>query len=297
MKTVIAIVLGFLIVMTGGHCASAMTGDFGNEYTFDDDPSRVVNRPVNVQGLTGLVITNSAYTQRKGSIVAGLAVSAENSNVPDFSLTQGIATVTAGVTDRIEIGIRATLDSARLNTNAARKDGVGDTDILFKWRLSSQGDTMPAIALGLACTLPTGDEGKGFRTVKHEGIRLMLIGTSEKEMSGGYLIGVYFEGQIVFIDKLENSTSSPYVDQYGVFNAGVLVPLFESRRLQAIVEYHQVTRKDVQTLFEQNSWDVMPGLRYVTPDFNLSLGVQFLRKDQTDWENTERYVGTISYRF
>lgn len=296
MKTLIAVVLG-LLIMTDGHCASAMTNDFSSEYTSVDDPSRVVNRPVNVQGLTGLVITNSAYTQRTGNIVAGLAAFAENSRVPDFSLAQGIATVTAGITDRIEIGMKATVVESNLGNSSTRKSGTGDTDLLVKWRLSSQGDTMPAMALGFAYTLPTGDDKKGFGTVKNEGLRLMLIGTSEKEMIGDYFIGVYFEGQIVFIDKLEKSASSHYADKYGILNAGVLVPLLESRRLQAIVEYHQVTKKDVQTLFEQNYSAVMPGLRYVTPDFNLSLGVQFLRKDQTGAENNERYVGTISYRF
>src|SRR3990172_7945294 len=105
MRTLIAIALVFLIMMTGGHCASAIAGDSDYDDTLSatrdsddedtpavDDPSLVVNRPVNVQGLTGLVITNSAYTQRKGSVVAGLASFAENSSVPDYSIAQGIAT-------------------------------------------------------------------------------------------------------------------------------------------------------------------------------------------------------------
>lgn len=315
MKPVMAVLFGFLILMAGDRSASASTSYFDddsievndtsrvydtsgvNDTSRVNDPLGVVNRPVNVQGLTGLVITNSAYTQRKGSIVAGFSAMNEKSSVPDFNVTQGIATITAGIADRIEIGIRAGMMANKPGGSSSSKTGIGDTDILFKWRVSSQGDSMPAIALGLAYTMPTGDEAKGFRTVKHEGIRLMLIGATEQEIVEDYLVGVYFEGQAVFIDKLEKSSSSNNADAYGIVNAGLLLPLLESRRLQAIVEYQQVVKKDIPTLVDQNHTAFMPGLRYVTPDFSISAGMQFLSKDQKGYDNDKRYIGTISYRF
>jgi hypothetical protein len=297
MKTLIAGVFGFFIILISGYQAFAMAGYSEQEYAAGDDPSLVVNRPVNVQGLTGLILTNSAYTQRKGSMVIGLSAIAENSTKPDFSMMQGIATFTGGVSDRIELGVKAKVIETNTGSSNTRKTGTGDTDLLFKWRLSSEGEMLPAMALGFAYTLPTGETSKGFSEVKNEGIRFMVIGSSEKEMPGDYVFGVYFEGQIVFIDQLRRSSDSLYADTYGIINAGVLIPLIDNRRLQAIVEYNQVVNKDRVTLYDENLVAVMPGLRYVTPNLNISLGVQFLRRDQTGAETNNRYVGTLSYKF
>jgi hypothetical protein len=297
MKILIAGVMGLLLILSTGYQALALTGYSEQEYAFNDDPSIVVNRPVNVQGLTGLIITNSAYTQRKGSMVIGLSALAEKSSKPDFSMLQGIATVTGGVTDRIEFGAKTKVIATNSGGSDTRKTGVGDTDLLCKWRISSAGENLPAMALGLAYTLPTAESSKGLNEVKREGIRLMVIGSSEKEMPGDFAFGVYFEGNIVFIDKLRRPSTSLYADTYGVINAGVLFPLLENRRLQAIVEYNQVVKKKTVTLYDENLVAVMPGLRYVTPSLNISLGVQFLRRDQTGAENSNRYVGTLSYAF
>jgi len=297
MRTLIAVVLGFFVILITSYQAFSQTSYLEQADTTSDDPTSVVNRPVNVQGLTGLIITNSAYTQRRGSIVVGLSAIAENSSEPNFSMARGIATVTYGVTDRIEVGAKAKVIASNMGSSDTRETGAGDTDLLFKWRLSSAGETLPAIALGLAYTIPTGDTEKGFSEVKREGIRFMVIGASEKEMPGDYVLGVYFEGQMVFIDQLQRPADTPYADKYGVINAGVLSPLDKNRRWQAIVEYNQVVKKDKESLYDENYIAIMPGLRYVTPNLNISLGVQFLNRDQEGAENSTRYVGTVSYTF
>jgi hypothetical protein len=297
MKTLLALMFGVFSILITGNQAFASAGFSEREYATGDDPSIVVNRPVNIQGLTGLLITNSAYTQSKGGMVIGFSATAENSSKPNFSIIQGIATVTGGVTDRIELGVKTKVIATNIGSSDTRRTGAGDADLLFKWRISSEGETLPAMAVGLAYTLPTGESTKGLSEVKREGLRLMVIGTSEKEMPGDYVFGLYFEGQIVFIDQLRRPADTLYADKYGVLNAGVLFPLVDDRRLQAIVEYNQVVKKDTVTLYNENSTAVMPGLRYVTPNLNISLGVQFLRKDQTDTENDNRYVGTVSYKF
>jgi hypothetical protein len=297
MKTCMAGVFGFFIILLIGCQTYAFTGFSEHAYDTSDDPSRVVNRPVNVQGLTGLIITNSAYTQPKGGMVIGLSATAENSTKPDFSILQGIATVTGGITDRIELGIKTKVIATNMGSSDTSETGAGDTDLLFKWRVSSEGETLPAMALGLAYTLPTGESSKGYREEKREGIRLMVIGTSEKEMPGDYVFGIYFEGQIVYIDQLRKPASSQYADKYGVINVGLLLPLIDSRRLQAIVEYNRVVNKDTVTLYDQNSVAVMPGIRYVTPNLNISVGVQLLHRDQTGADNDNRFVGTVSYNF
>jgi hypothetical protein len=269
--------------------------DIATEYR--DDPSVVVNRPANVQGLTGLIITNSAYTQPKGRIVVGLATIAENSKEPDFSIIQGIVTVTAGITDRIEVGLKAQRVGTNLGSSETREIDSGDTDILFKWRISSQGEILPALALGLGCTLPTGNAEKGFQSAEHASARLMVIGTSEQEMPGDYFIGIYFEGQLVYSDLDQNAEPNPYSEKYGVFNAGLLLPLTDSRSLQAIFEYSTVVKKDIPSVYEQNHSSVMPGLRYVTENFNISLGVQFMNRKDPTFKDDLRYLGTLSYAF
>ena len=297
MRTTISVMAGCILLLFTGNQAIAQYSYLDAEQEYRDDPSVVVNRPVNVQGLTGLIITNSAYTQPKGRIVVGLSTIAENSKEPDFSIIQGIATVTAGVTDRIEVGLRAQRIGTNLGSSATREIDAGDTDLLFKWRISSQGETLPAMALGLVWTLPTGNAEKGFQSAEHASARLMVIGTSEQEMPGDYFIGVYFEGQIVYSDLQQGGEPKPYSDKYGVFNAGLLFPLTDSRSLQAILEYSTVVKKDIPSVYEQNHSAVMPGLRYVTENFNISLGVQFMNREDPAFKNDLRYIGTLSYAF
>ncbi len=295
MKTWIAVALVLIVILAATNQTFALTGKLQPVNDDGDDPSLVINRPVNIQGLTGLIITNSAYTQPRGGMVIGLSALAENSASPNFSMLQEIATITGGITDRIELGAKARLIETGLGSSASREVGFGDTDLACKWRVSSAGDMLPAIALGLELTLPTGDSSRGLSEIKQEGVRLMVIGSSETEMPGDYVFGVYGEGQIVLIDQLHRT--SLYADKYGVVNAGVLFSLTDDRRLQAIVEYNQVFKKDVLTLYDQNFTALMPGLRYVTPNLNVSFGVQILNRDQADAKSDNRYVGTISYKF
>jgi len=257
----------------------------------------VINRPANVQGLTGLIMTNSAYTQSKGRVVAGLATIAQNSSNPDFSIVQGIATVTAGVTDRIEVGLRGQLIATNLGSSVTRETGFGDTDLMVKWRLSSQGESMPAIAVGLMYTIPTGDKEQGLRSVKDQAVRFLLIGSNEKEMPGDYFIGVYFEGQIVYSDRMPWEDPKPQTERYGVINAGLLFPLTKERNLQLILEYNSVVRKEYPSVYEQNYFAYMPGLRFVTENWNVSLGVQFYNPTDPGRTDDLRYLGTMSYAF
>lgn len=296
MRTIAAVVTGFIFMIAFNQVYAGNSSLLQQE-ELQDDPSVVVNRPVNVQGLTGLIMTNSAYTQPKGRIVAGLSTIAENSKDPDFSIVQGIATVTAGIADRVEFGMRAHVVGTNLGSSETREIGAGDTDLLLKWRVSSQGETLPALAFGLAYTLPTGNSEKGLRGVEHEGARIMVIGTSEKEMPGDYFIGVYFEGQVVSQDWTTRTDANPRSDKYGVVNAGLLFPLTEDRSLQAVLEYTTIFKKDTPSVYEENHRSTMPGLRYVTENFNMSLGVQFYQRDAAGASNDERYVGTISYAF
>ena len=297
MTTRSAIVGGVIILLTmiGQPAAGSSYLDSGE--VPKDDASKVINRPANLQGLTGLIFTNSAYTQPKGRIVVGLASIGENSGDPNFSIAQGFATITAGITDRIEIGIRGQAIATNLGSSQTRETGLGDTDVLVKWRISSEYDPWPAIALGIAYTFPTGDSAKGYNDVEDYGLRFMVIGTAEKEMPGDYFIGVYFEGQVVYKDKIPWTDGKNYSEKYGVVNAGLLFPLTESRKLQAMLEYTTVVKKNIPTVNAMDSTGLMPGLRYVTEHANISVGVQFYDREEAGFEDTLRYVGTLSYAF
>ena len=297
MRITRSVMAGCILLLFTGNQAISQYSYLDAESEYRDDPSVVVNRPANVQGLTGLIITNSAYTQPKGRIVMGLATIAENSKEPDFSIIQGIATVTAGVTDRIEFGLKAQMVATNVGSSTTRETGAGDTDLLLKWRISTQGEVLPAIALGLGYTLPTGDSEKGFQSAEHASARLMVIGTSEQDMPGDYFIGIYFEGQLVYSDLDRGAEPKPYAEKYGVFNAGLLFPLTDGRSLQAILEYNTVVKKNNPSVYEQNYSAVMPGLRYVTENLNISLGVQFMNREDPAFKNDLRYIGTLSYAF
>ncbi len=296
MRKVLAALFIFSISLAVIDTAYSMSASSDDREQYFNNPEIVVNRPVNIQGLTGLIITNSAYTQEKGAFTVGLSGLAENSRTPDFSIVQGIATATYGATDRIELGLKAKMIATNLGSSSTRQTGVGDTDLLFKWRLTNQGKDLPAIAFGMGVTLPTGDKDKGFRECEHEVIKLMLIGSHEQEMPGNIVLGLYVEGQVVLVDQL-NKNSSNMDEKYGVINAGILLPIVENNRLQLILEYNLVTDKDIPTLYEGNYTALTPGLRYVTPRLNITAGVQFLRKSDSLAGNDARYVGTISYRF
>jgi hypothetical protein len=279
--------------------AHAQEDDFYSERTWVYDPDIMVNHPVNIQGLTGLLVTNSAYSQPKGRFTVGLSGVAENSSTPDYSVVQGSMSVTYGATDRVEVGVKAKAVATNVGRASTRKTGAGDTDFLVKWRVSSQTADLPAIALGMALTLPTGDRNKGMSEIRHEGVRLMLIGTHEQEMPGGIVLGLYVDGQAVFNDQLEKKNGNAYADKYGIINAGILFPIVESNRLQVIIEYNGVTKKsDRPDILEQNYSALTPALRYVTPSLNITAGVQFLSKeDSAIYGNDERYIGTLSYLF
>ena len=292
-----ALVSGIIILLTMIGQSAAGSSYLESPEGPKEEAAKVINRPANLQGLTGLIFTNSAYTQPRGRIVAGLAGIAENSSDPNFSILQGFATITAGITDRIEIGIRGQGIGTNFGSSQTRETGLGDTDVLLKWRITSEYDPFPAIALGIAYTFPTGDSAKGYSDVQDYGLRFMLIGTAEKEMPGDYFIGVYFEGQVCYKDKLPWTDGKSYSEKYGVVNAGLLFPLTESRKLQAMFEYTTVVKKNIPTVNAENSTGFMPGLRYVTEHANISVGVQFYHREAQGYDDTLRYVGTLSYAF
>ncbi len=260
----------------------------------------IINRPVNIQGLTGLLFTNSAYTQPAGSVTLGLSGLAENSSEPNYTAAQGTASITYGLTDRVEAAVRGKMLGKNFGSSETRETGAGDTDLLLKWNVSSQGETMPALAFGFGWTIPTGDEHKGFTEAKYESIKIMAIASGENRVLDSGFLGIYMEAQAVFNDQLHKDGRSPYKEKYGVVNAGILFPLSDDNNLQFLFEYTSVLKRDLMMMYDKDYKGIVPGLRYVTDNFNLTLGWQILTREdsrpKTD-KNAGRLAGTISYRF
>ncbi len=260
----------------------------------------VINRPPNIQGLTGLLVTNSAFTQPKGGFAAGVSFISEDSRIPDYSVVQIPLTVTYGITDTVELGLKGKALRTENMTDSLRERGAGDTDIFVKWRFSPEVDTFPALAVGLGGMFPTGNENRDLNEVVHWGVKVIALASSEARIMDESFLGLYVEAQAVFIDELTKASgNTPGAERYGIINTGMLFPIAAAGRLQAIVEYNQLLYKSNwhSTLNEQNFNALAPALRYVTKQFNVSIGTQFINKEQHGLDNTVRFIGTLSYTF
>jgi hypothetical protein len=191
----------FAFIMVGQNYAFARD-EYGYypRYAADD---QIINRPVNMQGLTGLLFTNSAYTQ-PAAVTFGLSGLGEDSDMPNYSVAQAAATITIGLSDRVEAGVRGKMFGTNFGSTTGPDTGAGDTDLLLKWNFSSQGENMPALAFGFGWTFPTGEPEMGFTEIKYESIKLMVIAAGENKILDDGFLGIYLEAQAVFNDQLHD---------------------------------------------------------------------------------------------
>ena len=300
--TVRKAILGFFVFFAfiAGAQEQAFSRDSYRDYRSYSADGVIVNRPVNMQGLTGLLFTNSAYTQPAGSFTFGLAGLGENSEEPNYSIAQATASITIGLSDQVEAAVRGKMIGTNLGSSATVETGMGDADLQLKWRFSSQGETLPASAFGFGWTIPTGDSDKGFSEVKYESIKIMVIAAGENRVLDDGFLGIYMEAQAVFNDQLHKDADSSYKEMYGVINAGILFPLSDDNRMQFLLEYTRVVNRDIQMLYDKNYTGFAPGLRYVTDNFNITLGMQQItREDSAPGADPKatRIAGAMSYRF
>jgi hypothetical protein len=259
----------------------------------------VINRSPNIQGLTGLMVMNSAFTQPAGTLAVGGSVMFEDSNKPDYRIIQAPVTLTYGITDMIEAGIKIKYVDYDIMTPKASEGGLGDSEVAVKWRWKTHSATFPELAIGLAGILPTGSESKGLNDVTHWGAKFMVMASSETRIFDNSFLGLYIEAQAVYIDGLSGYKKTSTQDQYGIINAGVLLPVSTNNRLQAMLELNDTLykRNTKTALGEGDQLSITPALRYVTDSMCFTAGAQLLHKDTTGYEDTIRWIGTVSYRF
>lgn len=262
-------------------------------------PARSLDRPRNARGLTGLMIMDSAFTIPRGRFGVNASVVYEKSTTPGYSVLDVPITATYGVTDCIELGVKAHYLDFSTTTPSLSKKGPGDTEISVKWRWNTQGSLFPEFAVGAAGILPTGSESKDLNEVTHWGMKVLAMASSEIRTSGTSFVGLYAEAQAVFIDKFSGGRKTPTADKYGVLNAGVLLPISPGNRLQGMLEWNKVLYKDTVagSVPAVNETGITPGLRYVGDRAHITLGAQFLSKDRNGFDNTIRWIATCGYTF
>jgi len=255
----------------------------------------VINRPPNIQGLTGLLVMNSAFTRPAGTLAVGGSAMIEDSGKPDYSVIQTPITLTFGITETIEAGLKAKY----VNYAKGTESGIGDTELAFKWRWQTHSTTFPELAVGMAGILPTASESKGLNEVTNWGVKIMALATSETSIASGSVLGIYLETQAVFIDGFSYGKKTNTQDGHGVINAGLLLPVSTNNRFQAILELNKTLKKRRSNtlLADDNQTAITPALRYVTDTLSVTAGAQLLSKDTKGYEDTIRWIGTLSYQF
>jgi hypothetical protein len=257
----------------------------------------IVNRPVNISGLTGLLITTSPYTLTPRTVEIGASILYENSIRPDYTSTEYAISATIGISNNSELGFRGSYVSISEGPTGSsvvtRK--TGDLELSYKWTVIPQPEASirPAVALIITGILPTDDNSdRKTSSISHWGMRLGIsVGTEISWQE--HILGIYADGQIAGQD-LNNEQLK---DVYQIYNAGMLFPISKYKNLQMFIEYSLITGKDLLTLTVGDYTGLTYGLRLVTDRFNLTIGSQSLHKKLEGYDNSGRVIGLISMKF
>lgn len=254
----------------------------------------LINRPVNMSGLTGLVFTTAPFTLPTRSIEITVATLSENSTVPDFTVSElPILSITAGIAQNMELALNSSDFHITMNQGETRK-GTGDTELSYKWNFLPQTESSlyPAVALIVTGIAPTGDRDLNLGVVAHWGAKFGL--SVGREITwGDHVLLACVDGQMVVHD----STDERFRDTYGILNIGLLYPISKYRNLQVIVEYNLVNGINKISDVGGDYTALTFGLRLVSERFNLTIGSQFLHKQVEGFENASRVIGMASIKF
>jgi len=254
----------------------------------------LINRPVNINGFTGLIMTTTPFTMPRGTLETALSGTSETSSVPDFTLSEFLASLTLGITSNMEIALRGSYLTLESGLDPHKKRGSGDAELLYKWNFLPPGEKVyiPAAAVLLSVQGLTGDRDNGFQRFHNWGAKIGLSIGREINFEE-HIIGVYVDGQLAVEDLNRNE----YRDRYGVFNAGMLLPISKRQNLQLLLEYSTITGKFYEDIDGKDSTTITYGIRLVSERFNLTVGDQFIHKDLAGKTNSGKMIGTISVKF
>jgi hypothetical protein len=257
----------------------------------------IVNRPVNIDGLTGIVYTTAPYTVPKNTFEIGISVVSESSITPDYTILQYPLIITRGISEHSEISLRATYynikEGPTITATTDRK--AGTVEMSYKWNFIPpiEDSARPAVALIVSGIVPQ-ERNNDIRinAVSHWGMRIGLSVGTELTWRD-HLLAVYADGQVVGQDMTEKRLR----DIYEIVNAGLLFPISRYRNLQLLLEYSMVHGKDTITIDGGDFTALTYGLRMVGEKFNFTMGTQFVKKKTEGFENSNKVVGMISVKY
>ncbi len=256
----------------------------------------IVNHPVSASGLTGLLMTTSPYTLSPGTVEIAASVLSENSIKPDYTINEYPLSISYGISNDSEIALRSyylTISEGPTGTNVVTRK-TGDIELSFKWNFMPQleASMRPAVAFFVTGIIPT-DNNNDSKTnlVSHWGLRLGLsVGTEVGWRD--HILGIYADGQLAGLDLTDKQRK----DAYGIFNAGLLLPISKYQNLQMFLEYSLVTGKDLMTLSGSDYNGLTYGLRLVTERFNLTIGSQSIHKKLEGYDKSDKVIGLMSLK-
>ncbi len=261
---------------------------------FAEEELEVINRPVNMSGLTGLVFTTTPYTLPPRTVEIAMALISENSTTPDFLLNEMPAiSVSAGIAHHMEVSVKSSYYRLKEDDQQSKR-GRGDLELSYKWNFlqQSEDNLYPAVALIITGIAATGEQKLNIGNVAHWGARCGLSIGREVTWSD-HVLGAYIDGELAFRDLSDDR----YKDRYGILNIGLLYPISKYRNLQLFIEYNLVSGIDKISDVGGDYTGSTFGLRMVSERFNLTIGAQFLRKDVEGFENSSRILGMTSAKF
>lgn len=257
-----------LIVSLGAHAANPGEGRWVAEEVF---------RSANTGAMTGLVHMNSAYTVREGELQVNVGFTSES--IGGVSYTQAPLTITYGLSDNKEVGL-----VARYISSSSGVAGLGGAEIKLKWRFRRQTEYLPATAILIGLMAPTGPAA--LNEVSSFGLRVHGLASSEANVTDTFYIGMYLDVGVVLLDP-GTGTADNYLD----ISAGLLFPISDDNRLQAMLEYNSVSRRAVAYLGSSNYTSFAPALRYATKSFKTTLGAELRSNGAT------KITATLGFEF
>src|SRR5512143_2508538 len=256
----------------------------------------IINRPVNISGLTGLLVTTGPYTATPGTVEVAASILYENSLTPEFTTTEYPASVTVGLPHNSELALRGSYFELKEGPTptAAVERKAGDLQLSYKWNFLPQAESsiVPAVSLFVSGVIPmekSSDEK--INTVDRWGFAAGLSAGTEIEWSD-HILGLYADAQIRGRDPDEKQRR----DIWGVMNAGLLFPISKFRNLQIIFEYTIVRGREKITVEGGDYSAATYGLRLLSERLNITIGTQILRKRTEGFDNSGRIFGLMSVK-
>lgn len=261
-------ITNMLVVSLGASAANPGEGKWVADEVF---------RAANIGAMTGLIRMNSAYTVRDGELQVNVGLATESGGGTNYA--QAPLTITYGLSDNKEIGLLARYISP---SNGAA--GLGGAEVKFKWRFRRQTEYLPATAIMFGIMLPSGPAA--INEVSSWGLKVHGLASSEANVTDTFFIGMYMD---VGVSAIDPGTATG--DLYYEASIGLLFPISDDNRLQAMLEYNTISGRVVPYLGNTNYSAITPGLRYASKSFKSTMGAE-IRSN-----NSFKIIATLGFEF